>query len=128
MNFGRSINLSLKYQSFTPSSSRDIGFKKSEFATKTHFLYVFLVWYTREVSDFRILNINNFVSFLSICISISTHLSTYLFIYLYLCISLRSGHEERSNSTYITGTNLRPRCSSSLDFTHKYEERQFYIL
>ena len=42
MDFGRSNNLSLKYQSFPPSSSRDIGFKKSEFVIKTHFLYKIL--------------------------------------------------------------------------------------
>ena len=39
MNSGRSNNLSLKYQNFTQSSCRDIGFRKSEFVTKTQFLW-----------------------------------------------------------------------------------------
>ena len=39
MNTGRLNNLSLKYHSFTLSSCRDIGFRKSEFVTKTQFHY-----------------------------------------------------------------------------------------
>ena len=32
-------NLNLKYQRFTPSGCKDIGIRKSEFVTKTQFLY-----------------------------------------------------------------------------------------
>ena len=38
MNSVRSKNLSLKYQSFSPSSCKDIGIRKFEFVTKTQFL------------------------------------------------------------------------------------------
>ena len=38
MNPVISNNISLKYQSFTLSSGRDIGFNKSEFVTKTQLL------------------------------------------------------------------------------------------
>ena len=44
------------------------------------------------VGVFRILNKNDFVNFLSICLSISTYLSIYLFIYLsiylFICLSI----------------------------------------
>ena len=39
MNPGRSNNLSLKYQRFTPSGSKDIGIIKFETVAKTQFLY-----------------------------------------------------------------------------------------
>ena len=39
MNSGRSNNLSLKYQMFTLSGCRDIGFRNFEFVIKTQFLY-----------------------------------------------------------------------------------------
>ena len=32
-------NLNLKYQRFTPSGCKDIGIRKSEFVTKTQFLF-----------------------------------------------------------------------------------------
>ena len=35
-------DLSLKYQIFTPSNCKDIGFRKFEFVAKTQFLYTFL--------------------------------------------------------------------------------------
>ena len=39
MNSVRSKNLSLKYQRFTPSGGKNMGVRKSEFDTKTQFLY-----------------------------------------------------------------------------------------
>ena len=39
MNSDRWKNLSLKYQRFTPSGEKNMGIRKSEFVTKTQFLY-----------------------------------------------------------------------------------------
>ena len=39
MNSDRSNNVSLKYQSFTSSGCKDIGFTKTECVAKTQFLY-----------------------------------------------------------------------------------------
>ena len=39
MNAIRSNNVSLKYQRFTSSGCKDIGFTKTEFVAKTQFLY-----------------------------------------------------------------------------------------
>ena len=39
MNYVRSNNLSLKYQRFASSGSKDIGIIKFEFVAKTQFLY-----------------------------------------------------------------------------------------
>ena len=38
MTFGRSNNLSLKYQSFTPLGCKDIGLRTFKFVAKTQFL------------------------------------------------------------------------------------------
>ena len=40
MNSVKSNKLSLKYKRFTPSGCKDIGIIKSEFAVKTHFLFM----------------------------------------------------------------------------------------
>ena len=40
MNSVRWKNLSLKYQRFAPSGGKNIGIRKSEFVTKTQFLYM----------------------------------------------------------------------------------------
>ena len=40
MNSVRRKNLSLKYQRCTPSGGNNIGSRKSEFVTKTQFLYL----------------------------------------------------------------------------------------
>ena len=39
MNAVRSNNVSLKYQRFTSSACKDIGFTKTEFVAKTQFLW-----------------------------------------------------------------------------------------
>ena len=39
MNSARCKNLSLKYQRFAPSGRKNISIRKSEFVTKTQFLY-----------------------------------------------------------------------------------------
>ena len=38
MSFDRSNNLSLKYERFTTTDGKDIGIRKFEFVTRTHFL------------------------------------------------------------------------------------------
>jgi len=38
MNSGRSNNLSLKYQRFTPSGREDIGIREFEFVAKTYLI------------------------------------------------------------------------------------------
>ena len=43
INSVRSINLSLKYQRFTPSDSKDIGIRKFELVANTQFLSFFFV-------------------------------------------------------------------------------------
>ena len=49
MNSVRWKNLSLKYQRFTPSGGKNIGISKSEFVTKTQFLFLGLlnIWVCR---------------------------------------------------------------------------------
>ena len=46
MNSVRSNNLSLKYQSFTPSGCKDIGRRKFEFVAKTQILYTYTFFVT----------------------------------------------------------------------------------
>ena len=43
MNAIRSNNVSLKYQWFTSSACKDIGFTKTEFVAKTQFLYIKII-------------------------------------------------------------------------------------
>ena len=42
MNYVRLSNPSLKYQRFTPSGGINIGIRKSEFVSKTQFLYNYI--------------------------------------------------------------------------------------
>ena len=44
MNYVRLNNLSLKYQRLSPSSWKDISIRKSEFVTKTQFLWATFLW------------------------------------------------------------------------------------
>ena len=48
MNSVKSINLSLKYQSFTPSECKDIWIRKFVFGTKTHFFGSFVIYKIEE--------------------------------------------------------------------------------
>ena len=55
MNPDRSNNLSLKYQTFTPSGCKDIGIRKFEFVAKTQFLYEEFIILSRTYAIFKIL-------------------------------------------------------------------------
>ncbi len=52
MNSVRSNNLSLKYQRFTPSGGKNIGTRKSEFVTKTQFLWPAIPTNKQNIEEF----------------------------------------------------------------------------